>query len=468
MSLRASFSFLIPLIILSTIFISCSAATPGKHNSQFQALIIGINDYQDAGMVDLDGAVNDAELLYTSLQTQIGINKNNIIKLTNKAADKNTIRNSWQQLIDNAAPGSTLIFSFSGHGYQEPDHNGDEALRDPGDKEDEVLLLGGFSTQNTKQLAERIIDDELAVWFKAAEKKNLRVIYLADTCYSGDSSRNVELGKARGLQLSETDQAELQAILAQNALPQSKQRALVQKGLYTFSSTGEDQLAQERIAKGKAHGMLSWFFAKALKYADSNGNQALSHAELADYLDVYIRINSNGTMTPELLPANQIAETFLPLSNPIDAADVWPVEMLSQLYAASPLDSGFYQNTGGKLIKAEEVFTEDKVFFKTANPKYPYVYQFAATITPERLVWQCFPPKVLTSIKRNIQTAFFATPPVGKQFLMNLAVEKPDQQLDSLFVPQYCQLNAAKLKNLPILLEKTPYQIGIAKTFIFR
>lgn len=419
-------------------------------------------------MVDLEGAVNDANLLYEALHYHIGIPRTNITKLTNTEATKQNIRQQWYTLVKNAEAGSTLIFSFSGHGYQEPDHDGDEALRDPGDKEDEVLLLGGFSTQNPEQLAERIIDDELAVWFKAAEKKNLRVIYLADTCYSGDSSRNVELGKARGLQLSETDQAELQAILAQNALPQSKQGALVQKGLYTFSSTGENQLAQERIAGGKAHGMLSWFFAKALKYADSNGNQALSHAELADYLDVYIRINSNGTMTPELLPANQTVKTFLPLSNPADAAGVWPMEMLNQLYAASPLDSGFYQSTGGELIKAEEVFVEDKVFFKTANPKHPYVYQFAATITPERLVWQCFQPKALTAAKRSLQTAFFATPPVGKQFLISLAVAKPDQRLDNLFAPKHCQLNVARLKNLPTLLEKNPYQIGLAETFIFR
>ena len=72
--------------------------------------------------------------------------------------------------------GDIFFLTYSGHGGQVPDFNGDEALDDPNDFQDETLCL--YDGQ--------IVDDELyALW--AAFPADSRVLVLSDCCHSGSN-----------------------------------------------------------------------------------------------------------------------------------------------------------------------------------------------------------------------------------------------------------------------------------------
>lgn len=439
--------------------------------ANYHALLIAINDYND-DIGDLQGAVNDANILSTSLQKYAGFRKSNITKLTNRKASKAAIRKSWKRMIRKAKAGDTVLFSFSGHGFKERDVNGDEKVRNPDDQHDEVLLLSRFSTKSSSRMKERIVDDELAKWFKEAEKRKLRVIYLADTCYSGDSFRNTELGKVRALQPDEEQQQKIEKALAKNPQPQSKLQLADIKNLYTFSSANSEQLAQERKVNGKSYGMLSWFTAQALKVADSNQNNKLSHAELSEYLNTNIRITSNRFMTPETTPDEQTTETLFELktSKTAEKPSNWPADTLLSLQEKSPLQSYFYEEKEGKHIPMDTTKVGDKVHFATEPLKHSHLFQFAATVNTDVLDIQCLPSQKQLSLEQRLdyQQQFQATLPAGKQLLITLAVEEPSDSLKTLLEPD-CSLTSKEINSkLPDLLANTDYQLGVSELFIWK
>jgi uncharacterized protein YndB with AHSA1/START domain len=79
-------------------------------------LTIGIDDYE--GIVnDLDGAVNDAKDVSQALESA-GARK--VVRLFNDDASKDAITSAWETLVAEAKPGDTIVFSYAGHGGQEP------------------------------------------------------------------------------------------------------------------------------------------------------------------------------------------------------------------------------------------------------------------------------------------------------------------------------------------------------------
>jgi hypothetical protein len=86
------------------------------------------------------------------------------------------------------APGDTFFLTYSGHGGQVPDLNGDESLRDLGevgedfDERDETWVL----------YDRMLVDDELwALW--SAFPARTRLLVLSDSCHSGTVTKNPEI-----------------------------------------------------------------------------------------------------------------------------------------------------------------------------------------------------------------------------------------------------------------------------------
>ncbi len=83
-------------------------------------------------------------------------------------------------------PGDTFLLTYSGHGGQVPDTNGDEAadpLGGAGDGRDETWCL----------FDRMLVDDELYALF-AGFASGVRIAVLSDSCHSGTVTREVELG----------------------------------------------------------------------------------------------------------------------------------------------------------------------------------------------------------------------------------------------------------------------------------
>src|SRR5215213_8831271 len=93
------------------------------------ALCVGINDYPGTDM-DLSGCVNDARDWQALLEKR----GYTVTHLYDAEATRARIVAALKTLLDDAADGDSLVFTFSGHGSWLPDDDSDEA-----DKRDEMM-----------------------------------------------------------------------------------------------------------------------------------------------------------------------------------------------------------------------------------------------------------------------------------------------------------------------------------------
>jgi metacaspase-1 len=132
-----------------------------------KALLIGINYI---GTVDeLNGCIHDAENIASKL-----IGFKTITALTDYTTVKPTKANilrEFTKLLSTAVSGDCLLFTFSGHGSQVNDKNGDEV-----DGKDE-----GLFTIDEKL----IVDDDLNLIIKRYLKPGVTLFALTDCCHSG-------------------------------------------------------------------------------------------------------------------------------------------------------------------------------------------------------------------------------------------------------------------------------------------
>jgi hypothetical protein len=134
-----------------------------------KACLIGIN-YTNTEH-ELQGCVNDVMNLKKMLETRYNYNPKNITTVINEQATRNTILQEFTTLLKTAKEGDSLFFSYSGHGTNTVDRNGDEI-----DGKDELLV----SVDNYA-----IFDDELKQIIDACLKPNVKLFALFDNCHSG-------------------------------------------------------------------------------------------------------------------------------------------------------------------------------------------------------------------------------------------------------------------------------------------
>ena len=134
------------------------------------ALLIGCNYINSE--YELRGCINDATNINQILTESYGFD--NIVLLTDeteKKPNKEIILEELKQLLINASSGDILFLSFSGHGINLVDRNGDEK-----DGLDEVIVTLDI---------EYITDDELNSLIQRHLKKNVTLFALFDCCHSG-------------------------------------------------------------------------------------------------------------------------------------------------------------------------------------------------------------------------------------------------------------------------------------------
>jgi len=179
------------------------ALTPDK--SKF-ALLIGISDYKEDQIEDLNGPVNSVfafkELLIDKFQFRNEPQNIKILcngKMTEKTKyDKDTACNEsataaniekWfrEILIKNARdnPNAIFVFQYVGHGSQVQDEmSGDEP-----DKIDETIVTWDSRDKEGKNFD--LTDDKLFQLIQELAKITKNVLYLIDSCHSGTINRGV-------------------------------------------------------------------------------------------------------------------------------------------------------------------------------------------------------------------------------------------------------------------------------------
>jgi uncharacterized caspase-like protein len=261
------------------------------------ALVVGIDDYE-LPINDLHGAVNDAKDIATALDKS---GADRVVLLTNKEVTRAALEGAWNGLLAEAKEGDTLIFTYAGHGSQEPasenDPNESDAL-------DENFPLAGYGLKGNA-LSERIVDNDIAQWLKDAAAKNVHVIFVADACHSGTMYRAVSLGVTyRAAPKVKIDPAELLEFTPPK--PQVSERIGADDEVTFLAGVSDERLVPEVEIEGVARGALSFSFARALEgAADADADGEVTEKELTTFVR---------TKVQQLTDSQQVPQSFPPVS----------------------------------------------------------------------------------------------------------------------------------------------------------
>ncbi|ADW17331.1 peptidase C14 caspase catalytic subunit p20 [Desulfobulbus propionicus DSM 2032] len=220
-----------------------------------KALCIGINDYPGT-QNDLSGCVNDANDWAAEL-TARGFT---VDKLLDAAATKAAMVAAIGGLIDGAAKGDSLIFTYSGHGTWVPDRSGDEP-----DGRDEALCPHDLATKGA------LLDDDIHALF-SRRKAGVRIVLISDSCHSGSVTRGSEEDIDPGVPRIRFMPPE--AWMAKEDLPPAQLRAAIPRGGFTraggdllLAGCLDTEYSYDTRFNGRPNGAFTFYALKALREA---------------------------------------------------------------------------------------------------------------------------------------------------------------------------------------------------------
>ena len=154
-----------------------------------RALCVGINEFAHLPMSSwLSGCVNDAQDISKALR-KYGFTARNTTVITDADALKPAVMGALETMVGKAKAGDHLVFSFSSHGTQVPNHRDDD---DEPDGLDEAFACYDIRRKGDQWDTDTVIlDDELGELFERIPAGVL-VEVLLDTCHSGTGLKNLE------------------------------------------------------------------------------------------------------------------------------------------------------------------------------------------------------------------------------------------------------------------------------------
>lgn len=164
----------------SQMFLPVTDTLRASERRRTRAVLVGIDDYK-GGITSLKGCVNDQFELSSVLQ-ECGFQPENIRALFNQNATSAAIHDRLKWLLDEASPGDTLVFCFSGHGAQVTPRGFDGMPR----AHMECLLPHDCDWTPTT-----LISDASLVQLYADLPFGVNLVMILDCCHSGGVWRNV-------------------------------------------------------------------------------------------------------------------------------------------------------------------------------------------------------------------------------------------------------------------------------------
>ena len=148
-----------------------------------RALLIGIDEYQHIS--SLAGPVNDVVQMTHFLKEEMDYEERDIKTLLDEQATREQILASIKNwLVDGTVPGDEIFMFFSGHGFQQPDKNGDED-----DGYDETLVPVDTRVDDAGRTHGMISDDEIGNLMNQLSGRRINVVI--DSCHSGTGTREI-------------------------------------------------------------------------------------------------------------------------------------------------------------------------------------------------------------------------------------------------------------------------------------
>ncbi|MDV2997331.1 MAG: Tol-Pal system protein TolB [Chroococcidiopsis sp. SAG 2025] len=204
-------------------------------------LLVGVNNYEDAGLPPLQYSMADCQGLAEAwAEVKISMHKVAIVhhdESEEPPLAKN-VRASLQKIVDEAKPEDTILLYFSGHGALEPESQ--RVVLCLADTQKSDLLGTGLELQEVLRLLAKSSARQQLVWL--------------DACHSG----GMKLSGAR----SET-QLGPQFNPAAQILEVVRQRAAQSKGFYAILSCDREEKSWEFSELG--HGLFTYYLMRGLR-----------------------------------------------------------------------------------------------------------------------------------------------------------------------------------------------------------
>jgi Caspase domain/WD domain, G-beta repeat/Bacterial Ig domain/Bacterial SH3 domain len=217
------------------------------------AVVVGISRYKNVRALKFGD--KDALSMYDYLLHQLGVPKENITLLTNEQATLvNFRRTLGTELRRKAGQKDTVFMYFAGHGAPEidatsPDDDGLEKYLVLHDSEPEDLYTTGLPMREVEIIFQRLAPE--------------RIIFIADTCFSGAATGRTFAAASRRAVISD-------AFL--NRLSKGKGRVVL-------TASRANQVSQERDDLG--HGVFTYYVLEGLNgKADQDGDGIITVDEL--------------------------------------------------------------------------------------------------------------------------------------------------------------------------------------------
>ena len=220
-------------------------------NDKTFAVIISNENYQEAGVSQVEFAINDGAVFKEYCIKTLGIPETNVSHRSNATLNNMRAEINWlRQIAEKFNGEANLIFYYAGHGI--PDDNS---------KTSYLLPVDGYGTDVATAYK---LDDLYQTLGKIPAKS---VTVFMDACFSGAQRSGNMMASARGV-----------AIKAVQGKPKGN--------MVVFSAAQGDETAYPY--KEKEHGLFTYFLLKKLQ--ETNGDVTLG--ELSEYITTQVRQQS--------------------------------------------------------------------------------------------------------------------------------------------------------------------------------
>ena len=243
-------------------------------NSRKLALLVGINNYQNVN--NLKGAITDVHLQKELLVNRFGFNPRDILIVSDESQIKPTREGILQafeeHLIQQAKPGDTVVYHFSGHGSQ--------VLEEDSPFEDNLnstFLPNNRSISRTgnQKIVSDITGKTLFLLMSRIRTENLTVVL--DSCYSGGGKRgNLNIRSIEGGKeyiYSDLEREYQQNLLSKLEISESELKQRRKKGIakgVVIASARKDEIAAEAYLDDFVAGAFTYLMTQYLWQETSN------------------------------------------------------------------------------------------------------------------------------------------------------------------------------------------------------
>ena len=261
-------------------FGECRTEAPSRQ----WAVVIGINDYQDEGITDLQGAVNDAWAFYHYLVSPAGggVPPVRARLLLNEGATREAVVGALGKFLANACPQDQVVIYFAGHGHPEPER-----------PEEAFLLM--HDTKLANLVGSAVSMNQLPEFLKWRANSAGSLLLLVDACHSG----TIKFPGKRGVAVNQR----MKLVSVGIAAAVDKQES---KGWGAIAAAASDQLAAEFSGAcifgdhPYVGGLFTCHLLKGLSgQADADRDKRVSLDELFAYLNTNVSRDSGMQQRPQ-------------------------------------------------------------------------------------------------------------------------------------------------------------------------